>query len=76
MTDSDRSPFRRFPWVQLAFCLACLAMTAWTWMLWSYAWDYDVSALWLNGADAAIFESRHPGTVIIPVFCERFRSKR
>ena len=34
MTD-DRSPFRRFPWVQLAFCLACLTMTAWTWMRYS-----------------------------------------
>ena len=34
MTDADASPspFRRFPWAQLAFCLACLAMTAWTWM--------------------------------------------
>ena len=21
-----------FPWVQLVFCLACLAMAAWTWM--------------------------------------------
>jgi len=43
----DRSPFRRparqgltesgasapgFPWPQLAFCVACLAMTGWTWM--------------------------------------------
>ena len=43
----DASPFRRrarqgltesgadtpgFPWVQLVFCVACLAMTAWTWM--------------------------------------------
>ena len=32
MTDVDRSPFRRFPWIQLVFCLACLSMTAWTWM--------------------------------------------
>ena len=34
MTDTspDRSPFRRFPWVQLVFCIACLSMTAWTWM--------------------------------------------
>jgi len=28
----DRSPFRRFPWVQLVFCLACLTMAAWTWL--------------------------------------------
>jgi len=32
VTDTDLLPFRRFPWVQLVFCLACLAMTAWTWM--------------------------------------------
>jgi len=31
-TDDTPSPFRRFPWVQLVFCAACLAMTAWTWM--------------------------------------------
>jgi len=32
MSDPDASPFRRFPWAALVFCLACLAMTAWTWM--------------------------------------------
>ena len=32
MTHETPSPFRRFPWVQLVFCLACLTMTAWTWM--------------------------------------------
>jgi hypothetical protein len=30
--------FRRFPWIQVVFCVACLAMTAWTWMTHSYAW--------------------------------------
>jgi len=39
MTDTSPSPFRRFPWAQLAFCLACLAMTAWTWMRYSYCWQ-------------------------------------
>ena len=34
----NRSPFRRFPWIQLVFCLACLSMAAWTWMRYSYAW--------------------------------------
>ena len=53
-TDDTPYPFRRrvrqgltesgadapgFPWVQLAFCVACLAMTAWTWMRYSYCWD-------------------------------------
>jgi len=36
--NADRSPFRRFPYVQLAFCLACLTVTAWTWMTYSHAW--------------------------------------
>ena len=31
MTDSNPTPFRRFPWAQLVFCLACLGMA--TWML-------------------------------------------
>jgi len=39
MSDTSRSPFRRFPWVQLTFCVACLAMTAWTWMRYSYCWQ-------------------------------------
>ena len=34
--DADRSPFRRFPYVQLVFSVVCLAMTAWTWMRFSY----------------------------------------
>jgi len=38
-TDDAPSPFRKFPWVQLVFCVACLAMTAWTWMRFSYAWN-------------------------------------
>jgi len=45
MSDSGRSPFRRFPWVQLAFCLACLTMTGWTWMRYSYAWDFTSGGL-------------------------------
>jgi len=36
------SPFRRFPWVQIAFCLACLTMTGYTWMRYSYAWEVDL----------------------------------
>ncbi len=39
------SPFRRFPWIQLVFCLACLTMTAWTWMRYSYAWDLTPAQL-------------------------------
>jgi len=47
--DSDSAspfPFRRFPYVQLVFCAACLAMTAWTWMRYSYAWDFRVQDVW------------------------------
>jgi hypothetical protein len=43
--DALPSPFRRFPWVQLVFCVACLTMTAWTWMRFSYAWETTPTAL-------------------------------
>ncbi len=40
VTQSDPTPvFRRFPWIQLVFCLACLFMAGWTWMRYSYCWD-------------------------------------
>ncbi len=40
VTSAAPTPvFRRFPWTQLVFCIACLSMTAWTWMRYSYAWD-------------------------------------
>jgi len=43
VTEPDpTSPFRRFPWIQLVFCIACLTMTAWTWMRYSYVWELDV----------------------------------
>ena len=28
-----------FPWIQLFFCIACLAMAGWTWLRFSYCWD-------------------------------------
>jgi hypothetical protein len=28
--------------MQLVFCLACLSMTAWTWMRYSYRWDLPI----------------------------------
>ncbi|MHC5057123.1 MAG: hypothetical protein ACYTKD_20795 [Planctomycetota bacterium] len=43
MTNAEPTPaFRRFPWIQLAFCLACLSMAAWTWMRFSYCWRIRV----------------------------------
>ena len=43
MTGQEPTPaFRRFPWVQLVFCLTCLATAAWTWMRYSYAWERAV----------------------------------
>ncbi|MHC4247606.1 MAG: hypothetical protein ACYS9X_00615 [Planctomycetota bacterium] len=62
MTEPEHTPvFRRFPWVQLVFCLACLSMAAWLWMRYSYCWrytpddlDYDLSGTsqgdWPRGA--------------------------
>ncbi len=47
---TDTSPFRRFPWVQLVFCVACLSMAAWTWMRYSYAWDVDIRLFQDSGA--------------------------
>ena len=42
VTEQAPTPvFRRFPWIQLVFCLACLAMTAWTWMRYSYAPHFE-----------------------------------
>jgi hypothetical protein len=35
---ADRSPFRRFPYGPALLCAACIAMAAWTWMRYSYAW--------------------------------------
>jgi len=42
---ASRSPFRRFPYIQLVFCIACLTMTAWTWMRYSYCYSYSVGGL-------------------------------
>ena len=40
VTEPEPTPvFRRFPWVQLVFCLACLGMATWTWMRYSYCWS-------------------------------------
>ncbi|MHC5059006.1 MAG: hypothetical protein ACYTKD_30495 [Planctomycetota bacterium] len=38
MSDVDPRPFRRFPWVQLVFCVVCLSMAACLWMRYSYCW--------------------------------------
>ncbi|MHC4248687.1 MAG: hypothetical protein ACYS9X_06115 [Planctomycetota bacterium] len=48
MSDTVPSPFRRFPWVQLVFCLACLSMAGWTWMRYSYAWDVTPRDSWIS----------------------------
>jgi hypothetical protein len=39
------SAFRRFPWIQLVFCIACLTMTGWTWMRFSYCWKMGAASL-------------------------------
>jgi len=72
----DASPFRRFPWVQLAFCLACLAMTAWTWMRYSYAWEMSPGNVigqgegwWPDGAYARV-RGRMTGVVGRYTFAE------
>jgi hypothetical protein len=54
VSDTDRGPFRRFPWIQLAFCIACLAMTGWTWMQYSYAWKVTPTDLQLRDTSGIV----------------------
>jgi hypothetical protein len=62
VTEPAPTPvFRRFPYVQLVFCLACLTMTAWTWMRYSYAWDVTAQQLLEDLPPSSIFTS--PGQV-------------
>jgi hypothetical protein len=64
VTEREPTPvFRRFPWVQLVFCLACLSMAAWTWMGYSYAWPTTPEAVVLHMPIDAFGErraDRHP----------------
>ena len=48
---TETSPFRRFPLVQLVFCVACLTMTVWTWMRYSYAWEVTPSQFFVIDPD-------------------------
>ncbi|MHC4252311.1 MAG: hypothetical protein ACYS9X_24600 [Planctomycetota bacterium] len=60
MTGPVRSPFRRFPWVQLVFCVACLGMAGWTWMRYSYCYDAtpgQISATWGRSAHSPWLDS-------------------
>jgi len=43
------TPGARFPWAVTAFACACVAATAWTFMLYSYAWHVDWSDFELEG---------------------------
>jgi len=65
----DCSPFRRFPWVQLVFCLACLTMTVWTWMRYSYVWDVVPEEFWKEsdhmGSYNPVIEEKSTGEVVV-----------
>ena len=39
------SSHARFPWAPALLCAACLGMSAWTWMRYSYCWDISVRDL-------------------------------
>lgn len=43
-------PHARFPWAPALLCAASLAMAAWTWMRYSYAWATTPHALGLTGS--------------------------
>jgi hypothetical protein len=46
VTEPEPAPvFRRFPWIQLVFCIACLSMAGWAWMRFSHAWDASFAEL-------------------------------
>ncbi|MHC4251708.1 MAG: hypothetical protein ACYS9X_21515 [Planctomycetota bacterium] len=64
MTEPETTPaFRKFPRLQLVFCLACLSMAAWTWMKFSYAWPTTPEAIWLRTPIDALGDIRprqHP----------------
>jgi len=38
-------PQARFPSIQFVFCLACLGMASYTWMRFSYMWDFQSELL-------------------------------
>jgi len=61
----DPSPFRRFPWLQLAFCVACLGMTAWMWMRYSYAWEVTPASI--CGQQDRIADGRWPDMAFVRV---------
>jgi len=65
-TGDAPSPFRRFPWVQLAFCLACLTMTAWTWMRYSYAWEFSRSDCERARLYIGVYDGRQTAHVFRP----------
>jgi hypothetical protein len=54
--DTDRSPFRRFPYGQLVFCIACLTMAAWTWMRYSYCWEMRGDQAWPSYNEEAFLD--------------------
>ena len=48
----DPGPHARFPWAPALLCAASLAMAAWAWMRFSYAWERtpeDLTELVFNG---------------------------
>jgi len=61
--DASPSPFRRFPWVQLVFCLACLTMAGYTWMRFSYAWEVTPEDL-LAAASGGVSPERTTGLYV------------
>jgi len=48
----DASPFRRFPWVQLVFCLACLGTSGLVAVSYSTTWDTTIAEVRSTPIDA------------------------
>ncbi len=68
MSDPDRSPFRRFPYGPALLCAACLSMAAWTWMRFSYAWEFSRS----DCKRARLYVGIHDGQQTAYVFRPRW----
>ncbi len=56
--DESAAPVKRprFPWLAALLCAACVGVAAWTWMRYSYAWNYTGAELAASYSRAGVVE--------------------